>query len=421
MQPIQKIAKLLRTPEYVLVDLFEKMEKLTGKKGVAEKIYSENQQMVKQKLEDLGIPEEKADAQYLETEILKKTREADQSFYQFLGQPDYSSQSGCQQMIKIIKDISGVKSGFFLREEKLQDFLFLNPPKNVLSSLGYKDIKEALVKEDIYHILSALRFVENERWLNEVFFRPYHDLIADNFEEKEIKIEVLPEKWAAIGQKFAGQKLHHISHLKEVGLVFVIPAEKENFIGQTLETFSLILHYLYEIDFYSCLFKKYSTLPNFGSNSVKLLSAEVSAFPLPKEGISWRIIQRYLAKINDSDPRLFEPHINPEPLHWSKAENEMDKLAKRNPQIKLSFWQGMDDFVGEIFPAGKRGEEIVSFDLIDNVISLTKSGLTKYLYHQQEALWNKIFIEFMGMEKLEQILMENLDKGYISLSAKIKN
>lgn len=416
MSPIQKIAKLLRTPKPVLVDLFEKMEKLTDKKGVAEKIYQENQKIVKQKLEELNIPEEKADAQYLETEILKKTSQADQSFYQFLGQPDYSSQSGCQQMINLIEDISGVKSGFFLKEEKLSDFLFLNPPKNVLKSLGYKNIKEALSKEDIYHILSALRFVENERWLNEVFFRPYHDLIADNFQEREVKIEVLPEKWAAIGQKFAGQKLHHISHLKEVGLVFVIPAQREKFPGQTLETFSLILHYLYEVDFYSHLFKKYSQLPDFGSNLVKLLSAEVSAFPLPKENISWRIIQRYLAKINDSDPRLFEPHINPEPLHWLKAENEMDKLAEQNLQIKLSFWRGMDDFVGEVFPAGKRGEEIVSFDLIDNIISLTKGGLTKYLYHQQEALWNKIFIEFMGKEKLEQMLMENLNRGYINLS-----
>ena len=43
---------------------------------------------------------------------------------------------------------------------------------------------------------------------------------------------------------------------------------------------------------------------------------------------------------------------------------------------------------GEIFPAGKKGDDIVSFDLLDNVISLTHGGLGKYLYHQQEALWN---------------------------------
>ncbi len=122
-----------------------------------------------------------------------------------------------------------------------------------------------------------------------------------------------------------------------------------------------------------------------------------------------------MAKIDNSDPRLFEPHINPEPLHWLKAERDIDRLASENPQIKLSFWQGDDDFVGEIFPAGKQGEDLVSFDLIDNIIFLARGGVGKYLYHQQEALWNKIFIEFMGLEKLEELLMDNLGKGYVEL------
>ncbi|MBU2037331.1 hypothetical protein KJ866_04010, partial [Patescibacteria group bacterium] len=92
-----------------------------------------------------------------------------------------------------------------------------------------------------------------------------------------------------------------------------------------------------------------------------------------------------------------------------------DELAQKNPQLKLDFWRGIDDFSGELFPAGKRGEEIVSFDLLDNLISLTHGGLGKYLYHQQEALWNKIFIEFMGEEKLEEMLVENMEKGVIEL------
>jgi len=90
-------------------------------------------------------------------------------------------------------------------------------------------------------------------------------------------------------------------------------------------------------------------------------------------------------------------------------------MAQKNPQAKLDFWRGVDDFVGEIFPAGKMGEEIVSFDLLDNVLSLTHGGLGKYLYHQQEALWNKIFIEYMGEEKLEELIVENIEKGFILL------
>ena len=414
---IKKITKLLRmSDENVLADLFSKMEKLTGKKKVAEKIYEENEQMVKQKLSDIGIVREKADAQYVEAEILRKAGEADSSFFEFLGKPDFGAPEGYARMIELAKEIKpGEEKGFFLKEEKLRDLIFLNPPKNIIKELGYKDVKELLGKEDIYHIFAALRFAENERWLNEFFMRPYHDLIKDNFEEREIRIEVLPQKWAEIGEKFVGKKLHNISHLKEAGMIFVVPTKKNGFSGQTLETFTLIFHYLYEIEFYSKLFKKYFGLPNFGTRLVEFLAAKVFAFPLSSGANLWRIIPRYLAKLNESDPRLFEPHINPEPLHWLKAENDIDSFAVKNPQIKLDFWRGVDDFTGDIFPAGKKGEDIVSFDLIDNIISLSRGSIGKYMYHQQEALWNKIFIEFMGQDKIEEIIMNNLEKGYVEL------
>jgi hypothetical protein len=416
MSPIEYIAKLLRTPEPVLTELFEKMERISGKGGVPEKIFEENKKIVARKLSELDIKEGKADAQYVERELLKKTKEADAALFEFLGKPDFAKQEGCNKMIDILKNAANITKGFFVEEEKLRSFLMLNPPKNILSALKYKDVAEMLEKEDLYEIFAALRFVENEKWLNQVFFRPYNDLRADNFEEREIKIGVLSQKWTAIGEKFVGKKLHNISHLKELGFVFVIPAKKEQFLGQSLETFGLILHYLHEVDFYSKLFKKYSVLPNFGSNLVSLLSCSIAdAMPEKDGSVLWQIIVRYLAKIDENDPRLFAPHVNPETIHWLKAEKEIDALAQKTPQIKMDFWRGIDDFVGEIFPAGKKGEDIVSFDLVDNIISLTHGGLGKYLYHQQEALWNKIFIEYMGEEKLEEMVVQNLEKGYIEL------
>lgn len=410
------IARLLRTPEPVLVELFAKMEKLTGKKGMAEKIFEENKQIVSQKLSDLGIAPDKADAQYVQRELLRKTKEADEAFFEFLGKPDFSQQSCCNLMIDVLKNTANINKGFFVKEERLRDFLVLNPPKNILSALGYKDVSEMLGKEDLYEIFAALRFVENEKWLNQIFFHPYNDLRPDNFEKREIKVAVLSEKWAKIGEKYVGKKLHNISHLKELGFIFVLPVRKEQFVGQSLETFSLILHYLHEVDFYSELFKKYSGEQDFGHSIVKLLSGAIAdSIPEPDDSVLWRIIVRYLAKIDENDPRLFEPHVNPETIHWLKAEKEMDAMAQKNPQIKMDFWRGIDDFAGEIFPAGKKGEDIVSFDLVDNVISLTHGGLGKYLYHQQEALWNKIFMEYMGEEKLEEMVVENLDRGFIEL------
>jgi len=46
-------------------------------------------------------------------------------------------------------------------------------------------------------------------------------------------------------------------------------------------------------------------------------------------------------------------------------------------------------------------------------MSLVKKGEIKYLYHQQEALWNKIFIEYLGREKVNELIEENIIEGFI--------
>ena len=46
---------------------------------------------------------------------------------------------------------------------------------------------------------------------------------------------------------------------------------------------------------------------------------------------------------------------------------------------------------------------------------MNKEKEVKYLYHQQEALWNKIFVEYMGRERLNQAIEENIIDGFIVL------
>jgi len=62
-------------------------------------------------------------------------------------------------------------------------------------------------------------------------------------------------------------------------------------------------------------------------------------------------------------------------------------------------------------------KNMLSFDLIDTVMELVMEEKNiKYLYHQQEALWNRIFEGYMGNgDKLENLIKENLLKGYIAL------
>jgi hypothetical protein len=450
MSSTAKIAKLLRTSEEVILDLEKKMEKITGKKGVIEKIVQENEQKIREKLKELfperSVGEADAKSKGIKTEpsihgaraevvsgdrstrsgnnqytaqevyqaLIEKAKENDQALFDHFHQPDFSTTVGCRSLINATKELTNDLSGFYLKEAKAKELLKLNPPQQIMKSLGYgNDIDKMLEMEDTFEIFSALRFVEDGQWLNDVFFKAYQDLKKEDFEERKIKVMVLPERWQGIGEKFLGKKLHHMSHLKELGVIFVIPILKRR-PGETLYLFFMTLHYIYEIDWHSRLFKMYSQKPDFAKKMVKALKVEVSGMPLPDDQkASWRIIAKYLAKNDPNDPRLAEPHISPEAWHYTKTALAIEKLAQRFPKLGLDFWQSLD-VAGEYFPADSSKEEIlISFDLFDNGIS---AGFeSKYLYHQQEALWNKVFIEYMGEAALDRLMMENLDKGFVAL------
>ena len=150
-----------------------------------------------------------------------------------------------------------------------------------------------------------------------------------------------------------------------------------------------------------------------------LLRGDVPSGPMLDGGkFTWRIVQRYLAKDNENDPRLFEQHVNPEAEHWYKAEEDFGRLSrmmsKDSSNLSFNFWIGQD-FVGDFFMDKKGKEQLIGFNYIDLVMSLVKKGHIKYLYHHQEAMWNKIFLEYMGRETMNRLIEENIVKGFIEL------
>ena len=412
---IKVLAQLLKTPTEVILNLEEKMDRRAGKSGVIKKIIQENEKKVVRALKESGLDRDNLTATQVFEALIKKTEETNQALYEYFGRPDFSEAAGHQALIEKVKKLVGDLTGFYLKEAKAKDLFRENPPRQIMAELGYADIEGMLAKEDIFELFSALRFAEDGDWLNNVFFQPYASLTKDDFEQREIKVIVLSDKWASIGEKFSGGKLHHMSHLKEMGVVFVIPVKKIN-PGETLYLLFMTLHYIFEVDWHARLFERYSQKPDFAQKMAAALKVETSSMPLPNGGqMSWRIAPSYLAKKNPADWRLFEPHISPESWHFTEASAVIDKFAAESPETGLGFWLDLEPVVG-IFAGGEK-KELVSFNLFDNGISLLgQSGFeSRYLYHQQDALWNKIFIEYLGAEKLDKILMENLDKGLVVL------
>jgi len=52
-------------------------------------------------------------------------------------------------------------------------------------------------------------------------------------------------------------------------------------------------------------------------------------------------------------------------------------------------------------------------DLIMSIVN--KETEAKYLYHQQEALWNKIFVEYMGRERMNEVIEDNIISGFVTI------
>ena len=284
--------------------------------------------------------------------------------------------------------------------------------------LGYVSVDEMLQKEDLFEVYSALRFIEGNEWLNGVFFKQYENLKPADFETREIVARALPEKWSKIAASFVSKKWHNVSHLKELGVVFVIPISL-GISGELLRMISLIFHYFHEIPFYSELFKKNAEFPEtFAANIISLLRGDVWDRRLPEgEKTLWLVIQRYLAKDDEDDWRLFTPHLNPEAIHWTKAGQDILRLGEAldGQSVDLSFWAGLD-WVGDYFKDEAGNDTLVSFNLVDTVMSLVKEReMIKYLYHHEEALWNQIFTEYFNFDDLEKFTKEYLSQGYFEI------
>ena len=419
MKPYEKIAKILRTDKDNVRLLEEKLSALTGKKDVMSKIVEENEATIRNRLDFLGLGR-KITAKQIYDALISKIEADNDELFKVLDSPSASVSSDWQRVLEIAQNISDKTKGFFLKQEKAVELLRNQPPEKILQVLNYKNVDELLEKENIFEIFSALRFVEGNEWLNENFFKQYESLKPDDFEKREIEVLALPERWVQIAQNFIKHKYHNISHLKELGIIYIIPLSL-NISGETMRNFSLIFHYFNEVKFYSELFEKFAGDANsFAKNLISLLRGDAidEHLPRPAPGkTQWLIIQRYLAKDDENDWRLFEPHINPEAMHWERAEKMLVKAGEvlNNFSADLAFWQNLN-WIGDYFGTEAGIDVLVSFNLIDTAMSLVKEKeLIKYLYHHQEALWNKIFTEYFNEEKIEEMMKENIVKGWFEI------
>ncbi|MBI2098693.1 MAG: hypothetical protein HYT49_03560 [Candidatus Wildermuthbacteria bacterium] len=410
---LEKLAEILGTT----TEKLEELEKAMVEKGfepALEKVAAQNDALAQKALQELGV--ESGNAEEVLVALTKKVGEDEEQLYKFL---DISPENlDFQKVADAARAIATQSEGFFLKREFGEQILRQRPPTATLNFLGYKNVDELLEKQDVTEVFSALRFLETNEWMHETFAKAYTKFTPADFEHRSIEITVLGRQWEEVAKKYVEKKHHNVSHLKEFGVIFLNPIA-ESGKGKFVRDFALLLHYFHEIAFYSELFQQYAQTSGFQEKFISLLRGDVPEIGEPFDSAQgeWLITQRYLWKENPQDPRLFLPHVNPESMHWRKAEQDLVEFGKKQEEINLEFWNQLWS-VAEYFNIAQGARSLLSFDLEDiamTLVSRTQGKSEYFTYHQHEALWNRIFAEYVGgYDKVEKHIIANMEKGVIS-------
>lgn len=414
MSYIKDLSKILEVPKDRLDSLDEEMNQ-AGYGFAIDKTEKENDQLIERSLKKMDLSNGSINFDSVYEGLNQKVKKHEQELYKQVGvtEEDFGSEDksikAFERVAESARQIVTQSSGFFLKKKYAEKILKERPPEKTMESLGYKSVDEMLSKEDVGEVISALRFTESNDWMHETFKVAYSNFKPSDFEERDVELRVLGNQWKEVAKKYVAKKHHNVSHLKEFGIIFVNPIAQVG-TGKFLRDFALILHYFHEISFYSKLFKRHSESEGFNDKFISLLRGDVLEKKEVDKG-EWLIVQRYLWKENPEDPRLFIPRINPEALYWRRAQQDLVNFSKKESNIDLDFWDDLD-FVGGVF-----SNDLVSFEMEDNAMSTVarhEGTGEKFFYHQREALWNRIFANYVGgYENLEKFALDNIDKGSV--------
>ncbi|HWT40691.1 MAG TPA: hypothetical protein VN081_05505, partial [Dongiaceae bacterium] len=402
---------LLDAEEPVFTESIHQLEQVSGRTGADTKLIGDITRMAHESMRTMGLNPAASTGEEVYRALLARVESDITRLVRIIG-ADESRSEDVQYLVPLMIEAANKvkfnRTVFVLKHEKAKDLLRQMPPKQLMAKLGYDDVEKMLEGEDFDELYPALRFSEGPEWLNE-YDELFKTVTPADYEERDLRIvQMNHEKYVDLAEHFVQKKLHNVTHTKEMGIIVVVPMHARKMRGLALKTLPLLLHYMNEVKLYSTFFKLKSTQPHFGETVVNTLIADPgTGSQLAGHRIHWRVIQRYLGKHKEDsiDKVAFEPHVQPEDLHWRRAE---DLLYQIDPE--LEFWKDRDyvalNYDG--FP--------VAFNLFDVSFAYSnqESYVGRYAYHFRESLWNELFVRYMGFKNLSTQVLEQLDNDMIA-------
>ncbi len=403
------LSELLGAKEPLFGMSLKQLEQASGNPSADVRLTAEIVGVIRLKIEELGLDPDDTSPRELHSALMAKIEDHDKRLVRKIGGKDPNNASELMPLMrKAWERVDTPKSCWVLKKSVAKAMLKKTPPTAIMKHLGYRSVDSMLKQENLGEIYGALRFAETPEWLNK-FNEQYKTLKPQDFETRQIEIvEMSIERWGDIAAPFIHKKRHNITHLKELGVILMLPVTAEAKLrGIAIFTLPLLFHYLNEIRLYSAFFKLQQVKPHFGKVIVETLIADPGkSAVMAGSNIHWRVIQRYFGKLeHENHPEIFEPHVQPEDLHWRRAE---DLLYELDPE--LGFWRDMD-YVG-LMDKDMRPVKLNMLYVAASYVNQSPYA-ERAIYHFREALWNEIFIRYMGQKNLEQQVLAQLDNDMI--------
>lgn len=400
------LSELLAAEEPLFGMAIKQLEQASGDTSIDVRLTAEIIGKVHMKMRALGLDPTDTTGRELYRSLFNLIQKHDTFLAERIG---ISDPTNVEEALSRIKDATQAldvpKKAWLLKHSVAKRLLKSMPPKKVMKQLNYRSIDSMIKREPVGEIYGAIRVLETQEWQDK-FVRSYKALKPTDFEVRDIEIiQASPEKWGKAAHVFAGSKRHHITHLKEVGVVLMMPLPVDRMPGITITTLPLLLHYINEIRLYSSFFKMQQVRPDFSNVIIDTLISDPGKHArIGNQHVHWRVIHRHFGAQVNEYPDIFEPHVEPEDLIWRKTEETLYRL-----EPALHFWHDID-YVGVEFD-GKP----VSFNLMDVAVSFVNDlpyG-QQAVHHFRDSLWNEVFIRYMGEKSIEKQVIKQLDRESI--------
>ena len=332
---------LLDAEEPAFTTAVRQLEDISGRSGADVKLIGDITAMAHENMRQLGLNPAASTGEEVYNALLGRLEVDIARLTQVIGATDSEDVDHLVPfMIDAANKVKFDRKVFVIKREKAKEFLRTMPPKQLMEHLGYGTVDQMIAGEDFDEIYTALRFSEGPEWLTQ-YNELFKTVTPHDYEERDLRIVRMDHnKYVDLATHFVQKKLHNVTHTKEMGIIVVVPMHVKKMRGLVLKTLPLLLHYMNEVKLYSTFFKLKSAHPHFGETVVNTLIADPgSGSQLVGKNIHWRVIQRYLGKHKEDsvDKVAFEPHVQPEDLHWRHAE---EMLFQLDPE--LAFWKDRD-------------------------------------------------------------------------------